>query len=317
LSRLILAGATSTTIDCENSGRAFNFHSSETPGAAVIGFTITNGLAGFGGAIRCIHSHPQFRDCIITANTAVVCGGGVYSTYSTPTFADCTISNNELNGVWAEYGGAKIFGDVKLVGNDWVGNDLMFTGDGTIKLYSGAKMDLADSEIRCNVAGMYNIVVNVGKKLLVSGNSIIDLADLNPDKSNPDYGTIDCKGELKVKGKAKIIHANIFVTQASVEDEAELSSNYISVNSWAPYGQFFVDQTAKVYDNEIHTDGDRIMNLKPAGFAGLIADNEIYITITEGVGDTRGGLLECRGDVNVTDLSIFAQYWLQTCTYPE
>jgi len=290
-----ISGAASTTIDCEDSGRAFDFDDGETSGAAVIGFTMTNGDTDYGGAIRCDHSHPQFRDCIITANTATVRGGGVYSTYSVPTFADCTIGSNEPNGVWAEYGGAKIFGDVKLDGNDWVGNNLMLTGDGTIKLYSGAKLDLADSEIRCNVAGMYDIIVDVGETLTVSGNATIDLATLNPTKSNPNYGTIDCKGKLKVKGKAKIIHANIFVTQASVEDEAELSSNFISVNSWAPYGQFFIDQTAKVYNNEIHTDGDRIMNLKPAGFAGLIANNELYITITEGAGDSRGGLLECRG----------------------
>ena len=199
------------------------------------------------------------------------------------------------NGVWAEYGGAKIYGDVKLVGNDWIGNNLMFTGDGTIKLYSGAKMDLADSEIRCNVAGMYDIIVETGEELTVGGDATIDLLDLDPAKSNPNYGTIDCKGKLKVKGKAKIIHANIFVTQASVQESAELASNYISVNSWAPYGQFFVDKKAKVYDNEIYTDGDRIMNLKPSVFEGLIANNEIYMTITEGVGSTRGGLLECRG----------------------
>jgi hypothetical protein len=296
------SGAASTTIDCGGSGRAFDFDDGETAGTAVIGFTITGGDTDYGGAIRCDRSNPQFRDCIITGNTATAHGGGVYSTYSTLTFANCTISSSEPNGIWAEYGGAKIYGDVKLDGNDWVGNNLMFTGDGTIKLYSDAKMDLANSEIRCNVAGMYDIIVETGEELTVSGEAIIDLADLNPAKSNPNYGTIDCKGKLKVKGKAKIIHANIFVTQASVEDEAELSSNYISVNSWAPPGQFFIDTKAKVHDNVIHTDGDRIMNLKPSVFEGLITNNEMYITITEGGGGTRAGLLECRGvDGRATD----------------
>jgi hypothetical protein len=79
-------------------------------------------------------------------------------------------------------------------------------------------MDLADSEIRCNIAGMYDIAVDVGETLTVSGEAEIDLGD--PAKSNPSYGTLDCKGKLKVKDKAKIIHANIHVTQASIEDEA-------------------------------------------------------------------------------------------------
>jgi len=116
------AGAALTIIDCEDSGRGFDFDDGETAGAAVIGFTITGGDTDYGGAIRCDHSHPQFRDCIITANTATARGGGLYCTYSTLTFADCSIGSNEPNGVWAEYGGAKIFGYVRLDGNDWIGN---------------------------------------------------------------------------------------------------------------------------------------------------------------------------------------------------
>ncbi|MHC5060511.1 MAG: hypothetical protein ACYTFK_05450 [Planctomycetota bacterium] len=290
-----ISGAGSTIIDCNNEGRAFDFDDGETSGAAVIGFKITNGGTDYGGAIRCNRSHPQFRECLILANTATVRGGGIYSIYSTLTLADCTISSNESEGIWAEYGGAKIYGAVQLNGNDWVGHDLMFAGDGTVELYFGAKMDIADSEIRCNVAGMYDITVDVGEELTIGGDAIIDLANLSPGKSNSGYGTIDCQGKLKVKGKAKITHANIYLTEANVQEEAELVGNFISVNSWTPYGQFFVDKKARVYNNEIHTDGDRIMNLEPDVYEGLIADNEMYMTITEGVGSTRGGLLECRG----------------------
>ena len=290
------ASAALTIIDCEDSGRGFDFDDGETAGAAVIGFTIKNGQADYGGAIRCDHSHPQFRDCIITANTATLRGGGLYCTYSTLTFADCSIIGNEPNGIWAEYGGAKIFGDVRLDGNDWIGNNLMFTGDGTIKLYSGAKMDLADSEIRCNMTGAFDIKVGLGTELVIGGDAVIDGSYQEPDKSGEEDGTISGEGsKLKVVSNAKVINFNINVSQISVEDNAELYYNSISIDAWAPYGQFFVDQKAKVYENEIHTYGDRIMNLKPAAFAGSIADNVMYITITEGVGDTRGGLLECRG----------------------
>ena len=63
-----------TIIDCNNSGRALSFHSGETSGAAVIGFTIKNGQADYGGAISCIRSSPQIRNCLITEN---VCNGFV------------------------------------------------------------------------------------------------------------------------------------------------------------------------------------------------------------------------------------------------
>ncbi|MHC5062017.1 MAG: choice-of-anchor Q domain-containing protein, partial [Planctomycetota bacterium] len=43
-------GPANCTIDCENAGRAFDFHSEETIQAIVAGFTITNGRADYGGA---------------------------------------------------------------------------------------------------------------------------------------------------------------------------------------------------------------------------------------------------------------------------
>jgi hypothetical protein len=283
-------------INCGGSGRAFDFDDGETSGAAVIGFRVTNGQADYGGAIRCDHSHPQFRDCIITANTASVRGGGVYSSYSTLTIADCNVISNEPNGIWAEYGGAKIYGDVKLDGNDWIGNNLMFTGDGTIQLYSGAKMDLADSEIRCNIAGAFDIKVGLGTELIIGGDAVMDGSYQESDKSGEEDGTISGEGsKLKVVSNANVINYNIEVSLISVEGNAELYHNVIGIDSWAPYGQFLVGKNAKVYDNEIHTYGDRIMNLKPADFAGSIADNKLHIIIKEGTDDTRGGLLECRG----------------------
>jgi len=48
-----LAGPDSTIIDCEGLGRGFNFASQEDAESAVGGFTIKDGVADFGGGIRC------------------------------------------------------------------------------------------------------------------------------------------------------------------------------------------------------------------------------------------------------------------------
>jgi len=51
------------------------------------------------------------------------------------------------------------------------------------------------------------------------------------------------------------------------------------------------------------------------GVPGVDSDTAISMTATTGT-DIDPALPD-RGDVNVTDLSIFAQYWLETCTYPQ
>ncbi|UCG46339.1 MAG: right-handed parallel beta-helix repeat-containing protein, partial [Phycisphaerales bacterium] len=55
---VILRAAGAATIDCGSSDRGFYFHYGETRQTAVIGFTITSGLADRGGAIRCERAHP-------------------------------------------------------------------------------------------------------------------------------------------------------------------------------------------------------------------------------------------------------------------
>ncbi len=69
-------GASVTTIDCEELDRAFNFsHGENAP--LVEGFTVTNGCAADGGAVRCTNSAPLFVSCAFEWNSASVKGGAV------------------------------------------------------------------------------------------------------------------------------------------------------------------------------------------------------------------------------------------------
>ncbi|MHC4500511.1 MAG: hypothetical protein ACYS21_15535, partial [Planctomycetota bacterium] len=287
-------GPVSTTIDCENVfTRAFNFHLGETPAAAVVGFTITNGLRNYGGAIVCLYSHPQFRNCMITDNTAFVLGSGLYSYTSIPTFADCNIGDNSPDGVWMQYGGARIDGTVRIVSNNWVGNNIRLTGDGTLHIDPNSTLDLDNSTIRCNISGTGNIYVGLGSELIIEGDAIIDLGHETDPNQN---GEIQCEGLLRVRGSVHLSNVNIQVSRASFEGDVDISNSIITAEAGAPYGQFFVEDTVHITNNDIHADGDRYMDMDPSAFAGLIANNRIYVTITEGVGQARGGLLELRGE---------------------
>jgi hypothetical protein len=74
-----VAGPDSTIIDCEGLGRAFNFHSQEDGDCFVDGFTIRNGLADDGGAVRCDStSSPNLQNLIIENCTATGDGGGIW-----------------------------------------------------------------------------------------------------------------------------------------------------------------------------------------------------------------------------------------------
>jgi len=284
-------GPTTTRIDCEGAwSRAFNFYSLETPATAVVGFMISNGLRDYGGAIYCWSSHPQIRNCVITSNTANISGGAFYGSLSMPTIADCDISENTLNGIQMYYGGAYIVGTVQMASNNWTGKGLMLTGDGTLHLQSDAALVLDDSRIRCNLSGTGSVWVDLGSELIIEGDANIDMLGDAGTK-----GTIQCDGLLLVKNNAQIRNTEVNITRASFEGHADISNSVIVAEAGAPYGQFFIEDTVGVTNNEIHADGDRYMDLDPSVFAGVIQNNRIYVTITEGQNNTRGGLLELRG----------------------
>lgn len=95
--KLYGAGASTTTINCENSGRAFYFHSEES--AEVKGFALINGTVtgtfpeGSGGAILAINSSPTIRNCIIKDNTADW-GGAIEVYHADLLLESCLIVTN-------------------------------------------------------------------------------------------------------------------------------------------------------------------------------------------------------------------------------
>ncbi len=91
-------------IDCEASGRAFHFHTSETPESLLDGFTLTNGDAVRGGGIWCIYfSDPTIANCVIAGNNAWY-GGGICCQSASPAFVNCAIVGNTAAGTSWPFG---------------------------------------------------------------------------------------------------------------------------------------------------------------------------------------------------------------------
>jgi predicted outer membrane repeat protein len=254
-----LSGPANCIIDCERLGRGFDFHSGETQQTIVAGFTITNGQADSGGGVRCVNSSPQISNCVI--------------------------SDNKPDGIRTEGDGARIVGNTQLISNN-------LTGSGTLQLEPNTVINMHGSNIFCDLSGPGTIKVNIHTELTIGGDSVVDL--YNPDDPNANGG-IECEGPLQVTDNVQIRNANIDVIVASIEDNSDVSHCRISVNSTAPYGQFFIGPNVDVTYCVFNGDGDRYVNLEPSTYAGIFENNKIFITVNEGKGQTWGGLFEARG----------------------
>jgi len=93
-------GPATCVIDCEGAGRAVYLHSHENLGAVIQGFTITNGSAQLGGAIRLEAVSATINDCVFTNNAATIAGavhhagsGGMWSLILT----GCSFAGNRAD----------------------------------------------------------------------------------------------------------------------------------------------------------------------------------------------------------------------------
>jgi parallel beta-helix repeat protein len=150
-------GSPVTVIDCQGAGRGFDFQSGEGAGAEVTGFTIRNGSADLGGAVRCAGgSSPAIKDCQISGNRASENGGGLACLGgSSPSLRGCVISGNSASlfggGIYCE-GSSPALDDCTLSGNG-------ATSGGGLNCHTGSRPVLTGSTLSGNGAhyggGMY------------------------------------------------------------------------------------------------------------------------------------------------------------------
>jgi hypothetical protein len=115
-------GAAATIIDCEGAGRAFHFQQDESRAAIVSGFTITGGMAEYGGAILCSgNASPTITENRFIGNQAEYAGAVCCEGFSAPLIRENLFLDNS-----AESSGGGLsawsFSDPELRGNRFEGN---------------------------------------------------------------------------------------------------------------------------------------------------------------------------------------------------
>jgi len=188
-----VGGAANCIIDCENSGRGFYFHTSETASSVVEDFTIQNGT---GSGIYCLCSNPTISDCILTNNsgngggiccsagsnpTIVRCtirsnrassaGGGIAcSDGSSPTITDCTISGNRVS----YYGGGGIYCNSEsnpTITNCIITGNTAYESGGGICCYSNSNPTITNCIIADNKTTTYSANYGGGGGIYCNGSS--------------------------------------------------------------------------------------------------------------------------------------------------
>jgi hypothetical protein len=250
-----------------NAGGLYNIESSPE----VNNCSFINNSAIYGGGVSNINSsYPIITNCTFSGNSALYYGGMNSYSSSSPTLTNCTFSGNS-----AQYGegglGSGNDCNVTLTDCTFSGNSAQYFGD--IGTYNTGVIYLRGSS---RIQGIGGMGINLGGEIVIDSNAVVDLNDPNDPNIK---GTIQCDGLLDVKGNGQLKHATVNVSRQA--------GGY--------FGKFQVEDHARATNLNIYTDGDRFMDVNYSTFAGTIANNKIYVTITEGQNGSDEGIVELRG----------------------
>ncbi len=188
-------------IDCEGSGRGFNFQNGETTDTVVKGFTIKNGNGvdegagiclysgspcimnciidkcendGSGGGIFCgQNTSPIIKNCLITNCKTKAAGGAIHNNFATLSLTNCTIASNA-----AEYYDQGD-GICSTGGSVTVKNCILWDNGEEIRDHSGAAITVTYSDVEDGWSGTGNINSDpkfVGAYRLAADSPCIDVA---------------------------------------------------------------------------------------------------------------------------------------------
>lgn len=251
------------------------------------------------GGISIIGGNVSLTDCIVSGNFGVYGPGGIYLSGILHTERTLIADNfgfacqepwcEEFSlGAGADLGFFRGGGRLadSIVGECGGGVDATLELPGTnVGIPEGSSLRVLGNG---RIVSGGTIVVENGGELAVQDDAVVDLG--------PD-GVVHVGGLLRLTDHATLRNTRLTIKRGSFEGAPSISNNDITfVETGVPFGQLFIEESAAVFDNVIRADGDRYLDVLPEMFKGTIGNNRIFVRITEGVDDTRGGLFEARGE---------------------
>ena len=146
-----------------------------------------------------------------------------------------------------------------------------------------ADLSKAKTIISTNVIGAGDVKIQSGSELRLA-DGMLRLQDIAAQQ-----GTIEANGKLIASGNAFVKDSHIQINSAAFVQGSEVHYNDVG-------GEFFVEGAVSITNNTIEAEGDRYLNLDPAGYGQMtIEDNNITVIIPPEELSEQGTLLELRG----------------------
>lgn len=322
----------STIIDCENNGRAFQFHSNEDANSVITGLTITSGggyyegtiysygssptiknciiknsfMQNDGGAIYCGHnSSATIANCIIAGNASAYRGGGLYASRSNPTFVNCTIIGNK----GLEGGGICSFSRSNpLVANCIVRNNIAADGNqlaliSTLRDSSEeeiTEMTVSNSNVQQGQAGVCidpNMILHWQSGNIDSEPNFVDLGCWN-DANTP----LDANDDYYIVGNYHLLPGSVCINKGD--------NNAVPVQSVTD-----IDSEPRIFDGTVDMGADEfVTNAADFNNDGIVdfADAFVYSQYwLENVGDLPADFVD-DDFIDFADFAEFADEWMWT-----
>lgn len=124
-----------TIIDGSQNGSVVRFTNGESANAGLVGFTIRNGVAGYGGGIYCAGADPTLKYLKIVDNSAQYYGGGVYFGGSSSHLLNSWVLNNTSTD-YNNHGGGIAASHANISLSDVIVQDNQAYNGGGLALYS-------------------------------------------------------------------------------------------------------------------------------------------------------------------------------------
>ncbi|MEK6799535.1 MAG: hypothetical protein AABZ12_11260 [Planctomycetota bacterium] len=283
-----VTGSAGTIIDAEGQGRCFNFATQETNASAVVGFTMQNGMADFGGGIQILNAaRPQVNDSILRNNAATTSGGALYIERAGGRFARMSIDPG--TAVSTAEAGDVINSHVQV--------------DGPVTVMKGklrldeSWVDGAEGQVNLDQAAIMEARTKVTARTSLMGAGELSLPDENSSlevdgsaSASPVGVAVDRVrnfGRVTIRA-AGLAGGDVDTERMRFEKNATKPSTFrdalvvLSESSSEFGGELAVDAETSIENNAFLSIGDRYFNLDPdpeAAVRPTLTGNTFSVTI--------------------------------------
>jgi len=319
-------GPKNCIIDCNSLGKGFIIQNGEGLDTVIDGFTIIEGYADeCAGAIDCNNGSPTINNCIIEGNYASWSGGAIFCQDSDAEITNCTITDNFCEASGAGICGVRGFPVIKncLITN----NDGYFSG-GASSVYD-CNMTIINCTIADNVAS--HPYLSTGGVYCWQGDANI-VNTIVWNNNSPGSEQIEFFMDNEV---CKVSYSDIQIGDSNLVWEGTGNLNDDPCFAAPKFGDYHLKSTAgrwaQILDPAADLNNDDIVNQLDLGIFvenWLYTGEEIYLDLYRyesidfkdfavlASNWLEDGLLDADFDdnnfVDLADLGIFAEYWLDT-----